>query len=261
MEETVYPAINDNVNFLSFWSPLSRPELPARPRAASATPSTARGSSGATSRRRSAATRAILREIWERADAQGPNLARQLLPPGGPARAHRTRARLRRRVRAFATANRRRDYEDAEDAGYPTPPLARTFAVGPSRPYRLEVVEDQPPGGAFLCVQAGSTGAGGNARLEGRRLPPEGLRRDADHRRSRTTRRYAPAQAEPPRRVQREHALRERRVSSASRSSSRTGAPESAPVGDSSRARPPPRASGTRSTTASASSSAGNCFP
>ena len=55
IEETVYPAIDDNVSFLYFWSPLSRPSSPLD-RGGFGTPSTGRGSSGASSRRRSAGT-------------------------------------------------------------------------------------------------------------------------------------------------------------------------------------------------------------
>ena len=133
MEETVYPAIDDNVNFLSFWSPLSRPSSPLD-----------RGGFGNSEygswifwrylQEKIGGDPAILRDIWERADVAGAN------PPDDyslEAVRHELTARglgFADVFARFATANRRRDYADAEDAGYPTPPLAKTFAVGRESP-------------------------------------------------------------------------------------------------------------------------------
>jgi hypothetical protein len=133
MEETVYPAIDDNVNFLRFWSPLSRPSSPLD-----------RGGFGNSEygswifwrflEEKIGGDPSILRDIWARADVFGPS------PPDDyslEAVRHELTSRGLRFADVFArfaTANRRLDYADAEDAHYPTPPLVRTFAVGRDTP-------------------------------------------------------------------------------------------------------------------------------
>src|SRR5262245_66664684 len=74
MEETVYPAIDDNVNFLRFWSPLSKPSSPLD-----------RGGFGDSEygswifwrflEEKVANDPEILRKIWERADAAVPGVS------------------------------------------------------------------------------------------------------------------------------------------------------------------------------------------
>ena len=74
---------------------------------------------------------AILREIWERADVSDPGVS----PDDYSLQAvhHELTERGLRFAdvfAGFASTNRLRDYIDAEDAGYPTPPLAKTFTIG-----------------------------------------------------------------------------------------------------------------------------------
>jgi hypothetical protein len=130
MEETVYPDIDDNVNFLRFWSPLTRPSSPLD-----------RGGFGNSEygswifwrflEEKVAADPSILREIWERADAAFPGVS----PDDYSLLA--TRKELNSRGLSFAdvfadfgVANRLLDYDDAAAAGYPKPPLARTYTIG-----------------------------------------------------------------------------------------------------------------------------------
>ena len=131
MEETVYPAIDDNVSFLSFWSPLSRPSSPLD-----------RGGFGNSEygawifwrflQEKIGGNPLILREIWERAEAFDPGG-----DPPDDYSLEAVRHELTQRGRgfadvfaSFATANRLRDYADAEAAGYPHTPLTKTFTVG-----------------------------------------------------------------------------------------------------------------------------------
>jgi hypothetical protein len=140
MEETVYPAVDDNVNFLVDWSPLSRPASPLD-----------RGGFGNSEygswifwrylqEKVGAGDPTILREIWERADVFDPSPAPGDEPPDDYS-LEAVRHELGQRGRkfadtfaSFATANRRRDYVDANDAQYPTPPLTKTFTVGRQTP-------------------------------------------------------------------------------------------------------------------------------
>ena len=135
MEETVYPAIDDNVFFLDLWSPLTRPGSPSTA-AGSATPSTARGSSGASSRRRSPGDPSIVREIWERADASVPDVSPDDYSLQAVTRelTQRGLASSATSSREFAVANRLGDYDDAETADYPVPPRTATFGVGRQNP-------------------------------------------------------------------------------------------------------------------------------
>jgi hypothetical protein len=134
MEETVYPDIDDNVNFLRFWSPLNRPASPLD-----------RGGLGDSEygswifwrflQEKIAGDPSILREIWERADAAIPGVS----PDDYSLLA--VRHELSQRGLAFpdvfaqfGVANRLRGYDDAATAGYPKPPLARKYTVGRRHP-------------------------------------------------------------------------------------------------------------------------------
>jgi hypothetical protein len=134
IEETVYPAIDDNVVFLNLWSPLTRPGSPLD-----------RGGLGNSEygswifwrflQEKIAGDASIVREIWERADASVPGVSpddyslqavtKELTQRGLP---------FRDVFAQFATANRLGDYDDAEEAGYPIPPRTATFALGRQNP-------------------------------------------------------------------------------------------------------------------------------
>ena len=142
MEETVYPDIDDNVIFLDLFSPLTRPSSPLD-----------RGGFGNSEygswifwrflQEKIGGDPAILREIWERADVfdptpQDPDSGDE---PQDDYSLQAVRHELTERglgfadvFASFATTNRLLDYVDAEDADYPTPPLARTFTVGQQTP-------------------------------------------------------------------------------------------------------------------------------
>jgi len=141
MEETVYPAIDDNVTFLNFWSPLSRPSSPLD-----------RGGFGNSEygswifwrflQEKIGGDPAIVREIWERADAYDPSPLPADDPPDDYS-LEAARHELTERglgfadvFASFATTNRLLDYADAEDAGYPSVPLTKTFKVGQQNPVR-----------------------------------------------------------------------------------------------------------------------------
>ncbi|HXV58730.1 MAG TPA: MXAN_6640 family putative metalloprotease [Gaiellaceae bacterium] len=135
MEETIYPWIDDNVGFLRGWSPLTKPSQPLdrggffdseygswifwrylEEKVAGGDP-------------------AIIRKIWERADAAFPGVSADNYSLQAVA------AELRRRGRAFAdvfaafgAANRTRDYADASTAGYPSTPRTKVWGIGPARP-------------------------------------------------------------------------------------------------------------------------------
>ncbi len=135
MEETVYPAIDDNVTFLDLWSPLSRPASPLD-----------RGGFGNSEygawifwrflEEKVGGDPAIVREIWERADSLDPSSLPGDEPPDDYSlQAVRHELTERGLVFAevfadFATANRRGDYVDAGTADYPTPRLTQTFTLG-----------------------------------------------------------------------------------------------------------------------------------
>ena len=134
IEETVYPAIDDNVNFLILWSPLTRPGSPLD-----------RGGLGNSEygawifwrflEEKVAGDPAIVREIWERADASVPDVS-----PDDYSLQAVTRELTQRHLpfgdvfAQFAVANRLGDYDDAETAGYPIPPRTATFAIGRQHP-------------------------------------------------------------------------------------------------------------------------------
>ena len=129
MEETVYPAIDDNISFLRLWSPFNRPSSPL---------DRAAGNSEYGSwifwrflEEKVAGDPDILRKIWERADAAVPGTS----PDDYSLLAVRKELASRGLVFAdvfadFGVANRLRDYDDAAMAGYPTPPRTRTYTVG-----------------------------------------------------------------------------------------------------------------------------------
>jgi hypothetical protein len=133
MEETVYPAIDDNVNFLFDWSPLSRPASPLD-----------RGGFGNSEygswifwrylQEKVGGDPTILRDIWDRADAFGPSAPDDYSLEAVRHELGQRGQKFADTFASFATANRRRDYVDAQDAGYPTPPLTKTFTVGRQTP-------------------------------------------------------------------------------------------------------------------------------
>jgi hypothetical protein len=128
IEETVYPDVNDNVFFLRNWSPLTRPASPLD-----------RGGFGNSEygawifwrylQEKVGGDPSIVREIWERVDGRDNyslEAARRELSQRGLGFAA---------VFAnFATANRRLDYADAVDAGYPSPGLTKTYTVAQQSP-------------------------------------------------------------------------------------------------------------------------------
>ncbi len=175
IEESVYPDIDDNVNFLRLWSPLNRPSSPL---------DRAAGNSeyGAWIfwrflEEKVAGDPEIVREIWERADAAAPGL-----PDDYSLEA--VRKELSSRGLAFAdvfadfgVANRRRDYVDAAEAGYPTPKLTRTYTVGRDsrntgwRTWRINHLATR-----YLAFRPGRA-VGGKARLRvAVKLPAHGAR-------------------------------------------------------------------------------------
>ena len=135
IEESVYPAIDDNVGFLSFWSPLSRPSSPLD-----------RGGFGNSEygswifwrfleEKIAAGDPDILREIWERADAS------PLAAFGDQYSLQAVRTALTERGHVFADifaqfgrANRLLDYADAGSAGYPALPLTEKWSLGRNNP-------------------------------------------------------------------------------------------------------------------------------
>jgi hypothetical protein len=130
MEETVYPLIDDNVNFLRFWSPLNRPSSPLD-----------RGGMGNSEygswifwrflEEKVAGDPTILREIWQRADAAFPGISADDYSLQAVRKELASRGLTFPEVFAdFGVANRLRDYNDAAAAGYPTPPRTRTYTVG-----------------------------------------------------------------------------------------------------------------------------------
>ena len=139
IEETVYPAINDNVFFLHLWSPLTRPSSPLD-----------RGGFGDSEygswifwrylQEKIGGDPSIVREIWERADAFDPSPAPGDDPPDDYS-LEAVRHELAERDLAFAdvfagfaTTNRLLDYADAADADYPSPALTKTVWIGRKKP-------------------------------------------------------------------------------------------------------------------------------
>jgi hypothetical protein len=177
MEETVYPAVDDNVNFLRFWSPLSRPSSPLD-----------RGGFGDSEygawifwrflEEKVAVDPTILREIWERADAAFPGVSPDDYSLLAVRKELASRGLTFPEVFAdFAVANRLRDYDDAVVAGYPTPPRTRAYTVGRRqrdtgwRSWRINHLATR-----YFVFRAGRA-VGGSARLRiAVKLPKHGAR-------------------------------------------------------------------------------------
>jgi hypothetical protein len=176
IEETTYPDIDDNVNFLRHWSPLTRPASPLD-----------RGGFGNSEygswifwrylEEKVAASPSILRAIWERADAAFPGIS----PDNYSLLAVRKELASRGLVFAdvfadFGVANRLRDYVDA-GAGYPTPPLTKTYTIGRRQPdigWRSWTIGHLAT--RYFAFTPG-TAVGGDARLRvAVRLPAYGAR-------------------------------------------------------------------------------------
>ena len=130
MEETIYPLVDDNVNFLRFWSPLTRPSSPLD-----------RGGTGNSEygswifwrflEEKVAGDPSIVREIWQRADAAFPGVSADDYSLQAVRNELASRGLTLPEVFAdFGVANRLRDYIDAGTAGYPIPPRTRTYTVG-----------------------------------------------------------------------------------------------------------------------------------
>jgi hypothetical protein len=192
IEETVYPAVNDNVFFLELWSPLTRPSSPLD-----------RGGFGNSEygswifwrylEEKVAGDPSIVREIWERADASS-----DASPDDYSLEA--VRHELSERdlgfagvFAGFATTNRLLDYVDAVDADYPSPGLTKTFTVGRQAPVtRWQSWRINHLATRYFAFQPGQQ-VPGNARLRvSTRLPQNGATAtliivDADG--SKTTRR------------------------------------------------------------------------
>ena len=134
MEETVYPAVDDNVAFLRDVSPLTVPGSPLD-----------RAGFGDSEygswifwrfleETIAGHNPAIVREVWERADASaaaafGDQYSLQAVRTELAQRGHVFRNAFAR----FATDNRLRDYDDAVTARYPVPPRTAAYVVGPRR--------------------------------------------------------------------------------------------------------------------------------
>jgi hypothetical protein len=135
VEETVYPAVDDNVAFLRDVSPLTVPGSPLD-----------RGGFGDSEygswifwrfleETIAGGDPTIIREVWERADASssaafGDQYSLQAARTELAERGHIFRNAFAR----FVTANRLRDYDDAATAGYPVPPRTAAYGVGPTNP-------------------------------------------------------------------------------------------------------------------------------
>ena len=132
MEETVYPEVDDNVNFLVRWSPLTRPGSPLDRGGLDNYAEYGAWIFWRFLEEKVAGDPAIIREIWERADASVPNVSPDNYSLQAVARELSQRRLAFRDVFAqFGTANRLGDYVDAQEAGYPIPPRTATFGIGP----------------------------------------------------------------------------------------------------------------------------------
>jgi len=137
IEETVYPLIDDNVFFLDFFSPITRPAVALD-----------RGGLGDSEygawifwrylqEKVGGGDPAILREIWERADSRDPDPNTPGDEPADDYSLLAVRNELTERGLVFAdvfarfgVANRRLDYADASTAGYPSTPTSRAWGLG-----------------------------------------------------------------------------------------------------------------------------------
>jgi len=170
MEETVYPAIDDNVNFLRYWSPLSRPGSPLD-----------RGGLQDAEygswifwrflQEKIAGDPSILREIWVRAEPEDNYsllAVRHELTERGLA--------FRDIFAQFGVANRLLDYADAERAGYPRPPRTASYGVGPrNRVIRWRSWKTNHLATRYFSFTPGTTGPAAKLRLQFM-LPKHGSR-------------------------------------------------------------------------------------
>ncbi len=172
MEETVYPDVDDNVVFLRYWSPLTRPWSPLD-----------RAGFGDSEYGSWIFWRylqekveevegepEILQQIWERA-ANVYSLkavTKELTQLKRP---------FRDEFAEFAAANRLSDYDDAAEAGYPVPPRSGVFGLGPkNRVIGWRTWKINHLAARFLSFTAGSkASASAKLRLEFK-LPRYGTR-------------------------------------------------------------------------------------
>lgn len=177
MEENVYPNVNDNVSFLDFWSPLSRPGSPLD-----------RGGLGDAEygawifwrflQEKIGGDPSIVREIWERADAAVTGVSPDNYSLQAVKNELAERGLVFRDVFAqFGTANRLLEYADAETAGYPEPPRTAAYGVGPNnrvigwKSWKINHLATR-----FFSFSPGSTASpSANLRIEVR-LPANGTR-------------------------------------------------------------------------------------
>ena len=164
IEETVYPAIDDNVFFLHLWSPLTRPSSPLD-----------RGGFGDSEygswifwrylQEKIGGDPSIVREIWERADAFDPSAAPGDDPPDDYSleavqpRAHRARPRLRRTC-SRTSPPRTACWTTPTPSMRTTllPALTNTVSDRPEQAsHQLAILADQPSGDALLLLQAQSS--------------------------------------------------------------------------------------------------------
>jgi hypothetical protein len=129
MEETVFPAVDDNVSFLVQWSPLTRPASPLD-----------RGGFGDSEygawvfwrfleEKIAHGDPSIIREVWGRADS----IPTYSLKAARNELAQRDLA-FRDVFARFGTTNRVLRYADAKKAGYPRTPTTATYQVGRKNP-------------------------------------------------------------------------------------------------------------------------------
>ena len=178
VEETVYPAVDDNVAFLRDVSPLTFPGSPLD-----------RGGFGDSEygswifwrfleETIAGGDPTIIREVWERADASGSAAFGDQYSLQAAQTELAERGHVFANVFArFATANRLRDYDDAATAGYPVPPRTASYGVGPRNPsIRWRSWRISHLAARFFSFQPSSAGPA-NARLRlDFQLPPSGAR-------------------------------------------------------------------------------------
>jgi hypothetical protein len=178
VEETVYPAVDDNVAFLRDVSPLT---VPGSPLDRGGFLDSEYGSWifwRFLEETIAGGDPTIVREVWERADASagaafGDQYSLQAARTELAERGHVFRNAFAR----FVTANRLGDYDDAATAGYPVPPRTAAYGIGPQnrripwRSWRINHLAAR-----FFSFQPSSTGPA-NARLRlDFRLPLHGAR-------------------------------------------------------------------------------------
>jgi hypothetical protein len=178
VEETVYPAVDDNVAFLRDVSPLT---VPGSPLDRGGFLDSEYGSWifwRFLEETIAGGDPTIVREVWERADASagaafGDQYSLQAARTELAERGHVFRNAFAR----FVTANRLGDYDDAATAGYPVPPRTAAYGIGPQnrripwRSWRINHLAAR-----FFSFQPSST-VPANARLRlDFRLPLHGAR-------------------------------------------------------------------------------------